>query len=357
MSRLQQIAKLRKELLHDKPDLAAQVTAIRENVISNLPDLILAAQETLQKKLAKVYLAQDPAEVAEILKKILEGESQVARVHSSTLTEVDFDGIMTSLGIEVSLTKVEEIVRRQMQLPDCGHPHLLVLDQTREVIEEGLQRYIGHQEKMAPNELGRVVTEQVKQNILRSGCGVTGADYIVAENGVLALSEDDGNERAVSSLPYKHLAIVGLEEIVASAEDAVTVIQAASIFGAGRLSPTYISLIAGPSRTGDIEFRMAYGMHGPKEVHVILLDNGRNALRAAGAGALLKCIRCGSCYESCMELATRQQWKDVTMTPKGFALGLVQGRLSPLKSKTPMTEFSCPVGLSAEEVPEALAKI
>ena len=357
MSHLQQIAKLRQELIDDKPDLAAQVTAIRENAISNLPDLIATARETLQQKLASVYFAKDTAELADILKKILKDESRVSRAHSNTLAEVDFDGIMTSLGVEVSLTKLEEIVRQQMKLPDRGHPRLLVLDQPRHVIEEGLQRYMGRPEQIPTGELGRSVTEQVKQNILHSGCGVTGADCIVAENGVLALAEDDGNARAVSSLPYKHLAIVGLEEIVASVEEAVTVIQAASIFGAGRLTPTYISLIAGPSRTADIEFRMAYGMHGPKEVHVILLDNGRKALREGGASALLKCINCGSCYESCVELATRQQWTDVTMTPKGFALGLVQGRLSPLKSKAPMREFCCPVGLSAEDVPERLIRI
>jgi len=353
---MHQIAKLRQELLDSKPDLASQVKAIRENTVSNLPDLIQMATETLQQKLATVYLAKDSAEVAEILRSLLKDETRVSRAHSNALDEVDFDGIMAKLGIEVSLTKVEEIVRQQMELPKSGHPHLLVLDQSREVIEEGLRRFVGHPEGMTRAELGQTVTEQIKQNILRSEYGFTGADCIVAENGVLALAEDEGNLRAVSNLPYKHVAIVGLEEIVATAEEAVTVMQAASIFGAGRISPTYVSLIAGPSRTADIEFRMAYGMHGPKEVHVILLDNGRKALLDEGGGALLKCINCGSCYESCRELATEQQWTGTTMTPKGFALGLMQGRLCPAKLKSSMREFCCPVGLSAESVPDKLSK-
>jgi L-lactate utilization protein LutB len=357
MSRVQQIAKLRQELLRDKPDLANQVRAIRENAVANLPDLIQMATETLQQKLAKVYFARGSADVADILKDLLKDETRVSRAHSNTLDEVDFDGIMANMGIEVSLTKLEEIVRQQMELPAIGHPHLLVMDQPRQVIEEGLQRFIGHPEEIAPDELGLLVTEQIKQDILRSEYGVTGADCIVAENGVLALAEDEGNLRAVSNLPYKHVAIVGLEEIVATAEEAVTVIQAASIFGAGRISPTYVSLIAGPSRTADIEFRMAYGMHGPKEVHVILLDNGRTALRDEDGGALLKCINCGSCYESCRELAAQQQWTGATMTPKGFALGLMQGRLCPTRLKASMREFCCPVGLSAETVPDKLSKI
>jgi L-lactate utilization protein LutB len=357
MNRLQQITKVRQELLLDKPDLANQVRAIRENAVANMPDLIQTATETLQQKLAKVYLAKDPAEVADILKDLLKGEKRVSRAYSNTLDEVEFDAIMADMGIEVSLTKLEEIVRQHMALPNCRHPHLLVMDQPRQVIEEGLRRFIGHPEEMAPTELGQLVTEQIKQNILRSEYGVTGADCIVAENGVLALAEDEGNLRAVSNLPYKHVAIVGIEEIVTTAEEAVTVIQAASIFGAGRISPTYVSLIAGPSRTADIEFRMAYGMHGPKEVHVILLDNGRKALRHKDAGALLKCINCGSCYEWCRELAAQQQWTGATMTPKGFALGIIQGRLRPPKLKASMGEFCCPVGLSAESVPDSLSKI
>jgi L-lactate utilization protein LutB len=129
--------------------------------------------------------------------------------------------------------------------------------------------------------------------VVQSEFGITGVDCLVAEHWAMVLAEEEGDLRAVSNLPYQHVAVAGLEQLVNSAEEAVALVQAASIFAAGRLSPTYVSFIAGPSRTGDIEFRIAYGMHGPKEVHVILLDNGRRALRDRGAGSLLKCIDCG----------------------------------------------------------------
>ena len=357
MSRLQDIAKLREGLMQERHELVAQATAIREDTVVRLPELVAMAQETLQQKLAKIYLAKDAAEASVILGNLLQGEAEVCRTHSSVLAEVNFDKLMNERKIQVNLTGLEEVIQCAMELPNCDHPHFAILDQPREILEEGLRRFTGRHEEKSSLELARSANEKVRECIIRSEYGITGVDCAVAENGVLVLAEDEGNVRAVSNLPYKHVAVVGLEEMVASAEDAAALVQAASVFGAGRITPTYVSFIAGPSRTADIEFRMAYGMHGPKEVHVILLDNGRAAIRNQGAGSLLKCINCGSCYESCSELARREQWRGVTLTPKGLALALAQERLTPAKQKVEISEFSCPVGLSAAEVSERLANI
>jgi L-lactate utilization protein LutB len=357
MSRLQEIADRRAELIFERRDLASQATAIREGVIARLPELVEMAMETLQQKLAKVYLAKDAAEAEAILAGLLQGEKEVSRAYSTVLAEIEFDKVLGERGIRVNLTKLEEVIQKEMELPVSGHPHFLILDQPRELIEEGLRRFTGQREDVSAAELRRLAAEKIKERILQSEYGITGADCIVAENGVLVLAEDEGHVRAVSNLPYRHVAVVGLEEVVASAEDAVTLVQAASVYGSGRITPTYISFIAGPSRTADVEFRMAYGMHGPKEVHVILLDNGRLAIREQGAGALLKCINCGACYESCRELARDQRWSDVTLSPKALALGLAQGKLAVREQNMQMDEFPCPVGLSAEQVADTLPLI
>ena len=74
-----------------------------------------------------------------------------------------------------------------------------------------------------------------------------------------------------SNLPYKHVAVAGLEQLVGSAEEAVALVQAASIFATGRIAPTYISFIAGPSRTGDIERILVLGAHGPKKLTIFCI--------------------------------------------------------------------------------------
>ncbi len=354
MNRLQQIA-LRRQSLIGGGDLAERVTAIRENAVANLPALIARATETLEQKLAKVYPAADAKAAADIVVSLLKGEQQVARAYSNTLAEIEFDKTLAGRGVAVHQTRLEEIVGREMGLAASGHPHLVAFEQSAATIEEGLRRYIGRQDAAAA-EMVRLAREKVKETILGCEFGVTGANCIVAENGVLVIAEDEGNVRAVSNLPYKHLVIVGIEKAVMSAEEAMAVVQAQAIYGTGRVTPTYYSLIAGPSRTADIEFRMAYGMHGPKEVHIVLLDNGRTALCEQGAGALLKCIGCGACFDACASLADQQGWNGTVRTPKEFALGLVQGRMA-LSGRPGMEDFPCPVGLSAETVAGGLQKI
>lgn len=350
MSRLKQIATLRSALIDKHNDLFDRVTAIRERSIANLPELALQAKEMLEAKLAKVYPVKDEQQAAKILSDILKGEKQVSRSFSNTMTEIKFDHIMADMGIKVNLTRLEEIVNSEKGLPYSGHPHLVNIDLSTKIVREALQKYTNHKDTLEPSELRRLASQRVKESILSGEYGITGVNGVVAENGSLVLAEDEGNVRAVSNLPYRHVAIVGLDKIDQSAEDAMSVIQALSIFGAGQITPTYFSLIAGPSRTADIEFKMAYGMHGPKEVHVLMLDNGRLSIREQGAGALLKCINCGCCFENCAELASKQKWEDTMLSPKGLALGIVQGKLSPLQEMKDMSEFLCPVGLSPEDV-------
>lgn len=356
MSRLQQIAILRQGLI-GKGDLAKKVTAIRENAVAKLPELRVVATEMLEKKLAKVYQAKDGAAAADIIINLLKGQKQVARAYSNTLTEINFENLLAEQRVAVYPTRLEEIFCREAGLPASGHPHLAAMDQPEEAIEKALQHFISRQDITAPAEIVRLAREKVKGTILGCEYGVTGANCIVAENGVLVAAEDEGNVRAVSNLPYKHLAVVGIDKIVASAEDAMAVMQATAFYGVGRITPTYFSLIAGPSRTADIEFRMAYGMHGPKEVHIVLLDNGRLAVREQGAGALLKCINCGACFESCAALAEQQGWQGVVLTPKSFALGIVRGQIAVAGGELRMAEFLCPVGLLAKTVIDEFAKL
>jgi L-lactate utilization protein LutB len=357
MSRLEKIAVSRQKLLTQYPGIIEQVSKIREQSVEKLPEMIKQAKESLEGKLAKVYFAKDSTEAAAVLKEIIKNEKQVARSYSTTLEEIDFDRIMSEQGTEVKLTRFEEIVKKEKDLPSTNHPHFSTLDLPPQVIEEALSQYVNTAEKSAPAVLKELAHAKVKEDILHSEFGITGLNSIIVENGSIVLIEEEGNVRAVSNLPYRHVVVAGLDKLNWSAEDSMSVLQATTIFGIGRNTPTYFSLIAGPSRTADIEFKMAYGMHGPKEVHVILLDNGRMALREQGAGALLKCINCGSCYESCAAAAEKQGWKDTVLSAKGIALGIIQGKIPPLPVGETMPDFICPVGLTAKEVTQKLSQI
>lgn len=356
MNKLKQIAKRREELLESYPNLAKELTAIRENVVKNLPELLTKAEETLKGKGCQVYYAKTINDAQEVLGKLLEGQEQVVRAYSNTLSEIEFDAFLGKKNIKVNKTNINEILIKEAKQGVNGHPIFPNLGLSREEIIEALRKYL-QTNTTDPRELKKLLHKKIKQEIIKSEFGITGINSIVAENGTIILAEDEGNGRAVSNLPYRHVVVAGIDKITNSVEEAMTTIQGATIYGLGRNNPTYYSLISGPSRTADIEFRMAYGMHGPKEVHVILLDNGRQRLIEQGCGELLKCIDCGACFVSIYKLAEDNSWAGVSFTAKGIALGIMQGKLLKLENLEEIEPFDCPVGIKEKSLGQILKKI
>ena len=116
---------------------------------------------------------------------------------------------------------------------------------------EALQGYLGEAID-EPRALAKAVHSKIREEIIASDYGVTGIDAVVSENGTVVLAESEGNVRAVSNLPYRHIIVAGYEKLYFSAEEAMRGIQGATIFGLGKDNPTYYSLISGQSRTADI---------------------------------------------------------------------------------------------------------
>ncbi len=315
-----------------------ELAELREEDIKRLPELIELATKTLQAKGCRVYDAADTAQARGIIGELLVGQKRVVRSFSQTLYEIGFDGLMKEKGIEVEKTSTAEILWSEEGRHPDGLPPFPVVDR----------------ESASLSESELPFAERVRERVKESEYGITGINSIAAERGTLVLAENEGNGRTVSNLPYHHVVVAGVDKITASLTGAVDVVCCASEHGQNRKVPVYISLISGPSRTGDIEFRLTYGMHGPKEVHVILLDNGRQELCRQGYGYLLKCIDCGSCCEQCREMALANGWSGITLTMKGLALALIGGRIAPPVLQNRLGNFSCQVGITPKMAAEAL---
>lgn len=131
------------------------------------------------------------------------------------------------------------------------------------------------QDGVIPGPPEGVITAPARKTVqacLASDLGITGADAIAVETGTIFLAEEEGDARLVSNLPYVHLVVTGVECLVPDLAAAVATIRYLSRHVYGRPLVRYISAISGPSRTGDIEMQLVPGMHGPKEVAVLLLD-------------------------------------------------------------------------------------
>ncbi|HDN17679.1 MAG TPA: lactate utilization protein, partial [Candidatus Bathyarchaeota archaeon] len=147
------------------------------------------------------------------------------------------------------------------------------------------------------NQLASQLRSEIREYASKAVAGVTGANSISADGYVL-LIENEGNISLASTLPPIHIVIAGWDKVVSSLEDALLVARAQSLWSTGA-DPAYLHLISQPSGTVDIGGIKVRGMHGAKEIHLILVDNGRSRLLETDLREVLKCIGCGACLYVC----------------------------------------------------------
>ena len=141
--------------------------------------------------------------------------------------------------------------------------------------------------------------ELLRDKYFRADIGMSGANVVAADTGTLFLIENEGNIRLATGAPPVHIALVGMEKLVPTLGDAFKVAEVTWRY-ANYTIPSYVSLVSGPSKTGDIEKVITYGAHGPKDFHVIFMDDGRSELaKDPILRQALYCLRCGGCLYEC----------------------------------------------------------
>jgi iron-sulfur cluster protein len=279
----------------DEESLKRELRRIKEESIKNLTTLKTKAIENLRKQGVRVFEAKDSKEAKEILLKLIPKVETVVKSKSNVINEI---------GIE-SLEKRNEIIET-----DCGdflvqvceesgvHPVTPALHLTVDRIVRVIEKKFGIKLEEKPEEIVKWVRGYLRERISKAKIGLTGANVISADGGIFIV-ENEGNISLVSKLPEKHIIVASIDKIVHTIQDAITICKALAIYGIGASLPTYINVISSPSKTADIQEQIIYGVHGPKEVYLILLDNGRRKIIEEGLEEILYCINCGACLYFC----------------------------------------------------------
>ena len=113
--------------------------------------------------------------------------------------------------------------------------------------------------------------QEIRDLLARADLGLSGVDAVIAETGTLMLTAQPGQMRGVSLLPPVHVAVARTDQIVATFADALRTVRQSGEDMQQNLT-SCISFVTGPSRTGDIELKLTVGVHGPGELHLVLLD-------------------------------------------------------------------------------------
>ncbi len=262
------------------------------------------ALETLDKQLesfetnitqrgAKVLWAETAEEaLAEILK-ICETKNCTTVVKSKSMVteEIHLNKFLEQHNIE----SVETDLGEYIQQLDGESPYHIVtpaMHKSKEDCARVFEEKLGTPPNLNPSQLTQVAREKLREKYTAAQIGITGANFIVADIGGIAITENEGNARLSCAWPKTHIVIVGIEKVIPSLIDLALFWPLLSTYGTGQKVTVYNSVVTGPRQQGE--------MDGPDEMYVILLDNGRtNILSNPKTRESLYCIRCGACLNAC----------------------------------------------------------
>ena len=205
--------------------------------------------------------------------------------------EIHLNEYLETIGVE----SVETDLGEYIQQLDGEPPYHIVtpaMHKSKEDVAKLFAEKLGVQPGLTPEQLTLVARQKLREKYVQAEIGITGANFIVADIGGIAVTENEGNARLSCAWPKTHIAITGIEKVIPSMNDLALFWPLLATFGTGQQVTVYNSIISGPRQQGESD--------GPDEMYVILLDNGRtNLLANPREREALYCIRCGACLNAC----------------------------------------------------------
>jgi iron-sulfur cluster protein len=298
-SHFEKYARTREEIPWEK--LKAEARAIRRACVPRLAELIAEFKAEAEKAGAKVHLASTAADARAAVAAILRdrGAKLVVKSKSMVSEEIGLNAHLAKEGIEVVETDLGEwIIQLAGERP--SHITAPALHKTKEEVAEIFAKRLGRPVPADIPSLVEVARKELRRFFGEADAGISGANFAVAESGTLVIVSNEGNARLATTLPPVHIALVSAEKFVETLEQATTLLKALIMGSSGLKMTSYVSFITGPSKTTDIEKELVVGVHGPREVHVVVLDNGRLAVsKDKDLDRVLDCLKCGGCMLQC----------------------------------------------------------
>ncbi|GAB3015059.1 LutB/LldF family L-lactate oxidation iron-sulfur protein [Niabella terrae] len=241
----------------------------------------------------RVIWCEDSQQAIDAVLEICKEKNCKTLVKSKSMVteEIHLNTHLEAAGIE----SVETDLGEYIQQLDGETPYHIVtpaMHKSREGIAQLFAEKLGTDPGLSAEQLTLVARERLRAKYAQAEVGVTGANFILADIGGVAVTENEGNGRLSASMPKTHIVIVGIEKVIPSMNDLALFWPLLSTFGTGQRITSYSTIITGPRQPGETD--------GPQEMYVILLDNGRTRMLAnEKTREALYCIRCGACLNAC----------------------------------------------------------
>ena len=275
----------------DWQELRSTASAIRTHALENLGFYLEQFEARCTAAGGHVHWAADADEARRIILDLLrqENASEVIKIKTMTSAEIQLNPFLEAQGISAFETDLAEII---LQLGDEEPSHIVVpaLHINRSQVREIFARRMGLKNLSDdPQALTAAARRYLRQKFLTIPTAISGANFLIAETGSVAVVESEGNGRMCLTLPRTMITLAGIEKVLPRFEDLEVMLQMLARSATGERMNPYTSLWTGVT-PGD----------GPQNFHVVLLDNGRSSiLSSPKQRQTLKCIRCAACMNAC----------------------------------------------------------
>jgi L-lactate dehydrogenase complex protein LldF len=270
-----------------------RASAIKQKSIDNLEKYLIEFEANFIKRGGKVIWAEDGEEAIREALQIMQkaNAKTVVKGKSMVTEEIDFNPVLKKHGIESIETDLGEYI---VQLRNEAPYHIVTpaMHLSKEEVAKTFNEKKGTPIDYTPQQITEFVRQELRARYSKADVGVSGANFLIADTGAVAVTENEGNGLMSMAFPKIQIAIVGIEKIIPSILDLDLFLPLLATYGTGQHLTVYNTIYTGPRQPGETD--------GPDEMYVILLDNGRSALlEQTEQRRALSCIRCGACLNAC----------------------------------------------------------
>ena len=269
---------------------------IKEHTLAHLDFYLEQFEQNVVAQGGHVHWCSTPDEACQAVLDILRasGARTVTKGKSMAGEEIGLNEALAAASIDRLETDLGEYI---IQLADEPPSHIIApaIHKTKDQITDLFHQHHGKYGKTEPvTDVGSIVNEArevLRDGFLGADAGITGANFLVAETGSIALVTNEGNGDLTSTLPRVHIVTSGLEKVIPTLDDLSVFLRLLARSATGQEMSVYTTLVSGAKRVADLD--------GPEEFHVVLIDNGRSQWLGNEFHEMLRCIRCGACLNHC----------------------------------------------------------
>ena len=276
----------------DFEELRGRIAERKAYAVDHLKELCDLFQKNAEAKGAKVFRSNDPARVREYILQVARDNNVRTVVKSKSMAseEIHLNSYLEKAGLQVKETDLGEwIIQLAGQTP--SHMVMPAIHMTKEEVSDLFSKEVDERLSTDIPRLVKVARDELRGKFLEADMGISGANIAVAETGSILTVTNEGNARLVTTLPKVHVAIIGIEKIVATFADIAPILKALPRSATAQMLTSYVTIITGQTPNTD---------GSRKELHIVLMDNKRSEMAADPMfKEALQCIRCASCLNIC----------------------------------------------------------